>query len=395
MKKLSTPSLLLVILLVAFPQLSETIYVPSLPDISRALHTSDNAVQLTLSIYFIGFAVGVFVWGVLSDRIGRRPAMLWGIFVYGIGSLCCAFSTSVEWLLISRFVQAFGASTGSVVTQTILRESIDGDRRHAVFAKVTAAIAFTPALGPLVGGWIDQFFGFKAVFCTLVMLAIGMYIYTWTRLPETHTSMTARKKVDVLAVMKRLIMDPRVLSFSFLIAGLNGIIFSYYAESPFIFMEYFHMTPGMYGFLGIVVASGSIVGSIASKRMLGKHGAELIILRGCVVVTAATILFIGIVLSGATVTIIYRELLVSAIFLLFIGIGMAIPNCLSLALVSFKDVLGTASALFGMSYYFVISFFTWGMSLLHNDSLLTMPLYFLVIAVAMVVVCKQYVVIRK
>lgn len=391
MKKISVPSLFLLTLLVAFPQLSETIYVPSLPDIARVLHTSDNAVQLTLSIYFIGFAVGVFVWGALSDRIGRRPAMLWGIFVYGIGSLCCYFSTSIESLLISRFVQAFGASTGSVVTQTILRESIDGDQRHAVFAKISAAIALTPALGPFVGGWIDQFFGFKVVFFTLVFMAVGIYLYTFLRLPETRTSMTVQK-VNVFAVLKRLVTDSQVLAFSFLISGLNGIMFSYYAESPFIFMEYFQITPGMYGFLGVVVASGSIVGAILSKRMLGRDSAEKIILQGCVVITIATALFLGIVLCGTDSSLFYMVLILMAVFLLFIGIGMAIPNCLSLALVTFKDVLGTASALFGMSYYFAISFFTWGMSLLHNDSLLTMPVYFMVIALAITVVCKKYVV---
>ena len=142
-RKISTPSLFLFIILVGFPQISETIYTPSLPDIANHLNASSNMIQLTLSIYFLGFAFGVFCWGRLSDAIGRRPAMLWGIVVYGVGSLGCYLSGSVEWLLVSRFIQAFGASTGSVVTQTILRESVDGAKRHAVFAQISAALAFT------------------------------------------------------------------------------------------------------------------------------------------------------------------------------------------------------------------------------------------------------------
>lgn len=393
MKKISVPSLFLITLLVAFPQLSETIYVPSLPDIGRALHTTDNAVQMTLSIYFIGFAVGVLFWGTLSDRIGRRPAMLWGIFVYGVGSICCYFSESIITLLISRFVQAFGASVGSVVTQTILRETIEGKERHAVFAKISMALAFTPALGPFLGGWIDQFFGFKVVFFTLVLIAIGMYLYTFARLPETRSS-TAVQQVNVWAVSKRLFTSSKVLTFGFLIAGLNGIMFSYYAESPFIFMEHFGMTPGMYGFLGVVVASGCIVGALLSKRMLQTHSAERIILIGCLLIVLATLLLIGLVLMGITSSTTAMVLILTTIFILFVGDGMAIPNSLSLALVEFKDVIGTAGALFGMSYYFMTSLFTWGMSLLHNDSLLTMPMYFLVIAVMMVIVCKRYVVSR-
>ncbi len=84
MKKVSVPSLWLMIILIAFPQISETIYTPSLPDISKVLQVSNNTMQLTLSIYFAGFAVGVFCWGFLSDFIGRKPAMLWGIVTYNI-----------------------------------------------------------------------------------------------------------------------------------------------------------------------------------------------------------------------------------------------------------------------------------------------------------------------
>ena len=163
-EKVSVPSLLLMIILVAFPQISETIYTPSLPDISKALHVSNNEVQLTLSVYFAGFAFRRIFIGWLSDIIGRRPAMLLGIVVYGVGSFLCFIANSIEVLLVSRFIQAFGASAGSVVTQTILRESVEGHKRHVMFAQISAVIAFTPAIGPLIGGFLDQMFGFKIVF---------------------------------------------------------------------------------------------------------------------------------------------------------------------------------------------------------------------------------------
>ncbi|WP_283808930.1 MFS transporter [Vagococcus allomyrinae] len=121
-----TPSLVLLITLVGFPQLSETIFTPSLPEIATALGVSMSTTQLTMSIYFFAFAFGVFFWGWLSDRVGRRPAMLYGISIYGLGSFLCLVSPTMELLLLARFIQAFGASTGSVTTQTILRESFDG-----------------------------------------------------------------------------------------------------------------------------------------------------------------------------------------------------------------------------------------------------------------------------
>ncbi len=267
MNKYTAPSLLLMIVLVAFPQISETIYTPSLPDIAVALGASNSSVQLTLSIYFIGFALGVFCWGWLSDFIGRRPAMLGGLIVYGIGSLMCFYAESITFLLVSRFIQAFGAATGSVITQTILRESLSGSKRHAMFAQISAVIAFTPAIGPLIGGWVDQALGFKAVFCVLIIMSILLFIYAYCKLPET-TNVSTRKRIAIYPVVKRIISSPQVVVFGLVIGGINGILFSYYAEAPFIFIEHFHISPGLYGFLGIVVALASIFGAMISKKLV-------------------------------------------------------------------------------------------------------------------------------
>ncbi|HAF98833.1 multidrug effflux MFS transporter [Paenibacillus sp. FSL K6-1566] len=386
-RKISTPSIWLFMILVGFPQISETIYTPSLPDIAHQLGASNNAVQLTLSIYFLGFALGVFCWGRLSDSIGRRPAMLWGILVYGIGSLGCYLSGSVEWLFASRFVQAFGASTGSVVTQTILRESIDGAKRHAVFAQISAVLAFTPALGPLIGGWVDQLLGFRGVFLTLVLMSAAIWAYTWTSLPETRV--TAASKINTLSVAKRLLFDRNVWGFGFLIGATNGILFSYYAEAPFIFIEFFQMSPGRFGFFGIFVALSSIMGAMLSKRLLKRLQAEQIIVIGTLFTMVGALGLTALAATGIKVSFFDLVLMVACIFVLLLGIGMAIPNCLSLALTSYPDVLGTAGAIFGLGYYVVVSLITTGMSVLHNGSLMMMPLYFLGLSIAMIFVSKR------
>jgi len=122
----TVPSLLLIIVLVGFPQISESIFTPVLPMLSSNMNVSAATSQLTMSIYFIAFAIGVLFWGQLSDKIGRRKMMLWGIVVYLIGNLGLLFSPSFQLILSARFIQAFGASVGSVVTQTIMRESFPG-----------------------------------------------------------------------------------------------------------------------------------------------------------------------------------------------------------------------------------------------------------------------------
>ncbi|MEK3750557.1 multidrug effflux MFS transporter [Paenibacillus sp. FSL E2-8871] len=391
MKKYAAPSLLLMIVLVAFPQISETIYTPSLPDIAVALGVSNSSVQLTLSIYFIGFALGVLCWGWLSDFIGRRPAMLGGLIVYGIGSLMCFYSESITLLLVSRFIQAFGAATGSIITQTILRESVSGNKRHAMFAQISAVIAFTPAVGPLIGGWVDQAFGFRAVFFTLVMMSVLLFVYAFWKLPET-TDVSVRKKVAILPIVKRMLSLPRVLVFGLLIGGINGVLFSYYAEAPFIFIEHFNISPGVYGFLGIVVALASIVGAMMSKRLLSLYAAEKIIHIGCLVMTSGALLLTIVSSLASLPNMMLMVCILITLFVMLMGAGIALPNCLSLALVNFQDVVGTAGAIFSLGYYLLVSLATWGMSALHNGSLLTMPIYFLGISGGMWLLSKKFIV---
>ncbi|CAH2463736.1 multidrug effflux MFS transporter [Bacillus mycoides] len=390
MKKVSVPSLWLMIILVAFPQISETIYTPSLPDISKALHVSNNEVQLTLSVYFAGFALGVFFIGWLSDIIGRRRAMLFGIVVYGVGSFLCFIANSIEFLLLSRFIQAFGASAGSVVTQTILRESVEGHRRHAMFAQISAVIAFTPAIGPLIGGFLDQMFGFKIVFLSLVVMSAGIFLYTFVSLPETKMD-SVTNKINVFSVLKRLITNPKVVTYGLLIGGANGVLFSYYAEAPFIFIEYFQLSPSMYGLLGIVVASASIIGAKVSKRLLPIYKPEKIIYIGCIVMTGGVIVLSVITSIRSNPNILYMIGFLVTMFILLLGIGIALPNCLSLALVDFQNVIGTAGALFSLGYYIIVTLTIWGMSQLHTGSLVVMPLYFLVIVVIMVVFTRVFI----
>lgn len=393
MKKYAAPSLLLMIVLVAFPQISETIYTPSLPDIAVALGATNSSVQLTLSIYFIGFALGVFSWGWLSDFIGRRSSMLAGLLVYGMGSLMCFYSESIHLLIVSRFIQAFGAATGSIITQTILRESVSGNKRHFMFAQISAVIAFTPAVGPLIGGWVDQAFGFRAVFFTLVMMSVLLFMYAFWKLPET-TDVSMRKKVAILPIVKKMLALPRVLVFGLLIGGINGILFSYYAEAPFIFIEHFQISPGVYGFLGIIVALASIVGAMISKRLLTLYAPEKIIHIGCLVMAGGALLL---TIASSLVSLpdmIVIVCILIALFVLLMGAGIALPNCLSLALVQFQDVVGTAGAIFSLGYYLLVSLATWGMSALHNGSLLTMPIYFLGISGGMWLLGKKFIVVE-
>lgn len=371
------PSVLIIIVLVGFPQLSESIFTPVLPALSRALRVSAQNSQLAMSTYFIGFAVGVLFWGRLSDQIGRRPAFLWGLAVYLLGNLGLLLAPHFGLLLAARILQAFGAATGSVLTQTIMRESFSGVRGEQVFAQVSAALALSPALGPLLGGALLAGSGrYQSVFGALVIMAVLLWVYVLRGLPETRQlTATTVETVANGRVIERMLHSPRVWVYCLLISGINGILFSYYAEAPFIFENHFHFSSLQYGYLGLVIAGATISGAAAANFLARLLRPERIIDLG---LTLALCGAVGMCL-GARVL----PALLLTIFLLFAGINTALPIVLNRALIGFADVIGTASGLLSFVYYLLISALTYLMSVLHNGSVLALPRYVLGVTVVM------------
>jgi len=382
-KNITAPSILLLIALVAFPQWSETIFSPTLPNIASTFHVPMNVAQWTMSIYFIAFALGVFFFGRLSDYIGRRRAMLYGLTVYMIGNILCITATEMDLLLIGRFVQAFGASVGSVITQTILRESFTGIERNERFAQISAVLAFTPAIGPLIGGALDTYFGLTFVFSALFIMSILLLGFSYNKLHETMTVHTSPQSLR--PIISRLLHHPFVWRYSVLIGSLNGILFSYYTEAPFLFIDYFSLTSASYGTIGIIVALATVCGAFVSKRLAHVLRGERIIQLGLLIMTASA--FSGWLLEQiyAPWQFLYMLLI---IFGLLFGIGIALPNCLSLALTDFTDVIGSASALFSLSYYILVSIIVYGMSLMHDESLVAMPFYFTLIGILLLIISR-------
>lgn len=366
-------NLALLVCLVGFPQISETIYTPSLTEIATSYGVSLNLAQMTLSIYFLAFAVGVFFWGVSSDFLGRRKAMNFGIFIYIIGCLVCLMSNSITVLFIGRFIQAFGASTGSVTTQTILRDNYHGTDRHHLFAKISAALAFSPAIGPLVGGFIGQYYGFRVVFLFLVMMGMGLLFWSLKRLPETIIVTSHSFNVQkMVGIGKKMVFDRYTVAFGVLIGIFNGILFSYYSEAPTIFIEKFHFSQSQYGFMGCAVAAATILGAWLSNRRLKQHSPQKIITEGILLALGGTLSLSIVSVFPLIIQVIAYILFVSIIL---VGIGMALPNCLSLALVKFQEVAGTAGAFLSLGYYVIVSICTFLIGILHSGSLLVFPAF--------------------
>ncbi len=154
------PPLWLVVGLMMFPQIVETIYSPVLTHIASQFRVSEGQASQTLSVYFLAFAAGVVCWGRLCDLVGRRPAMLAGLMTYGAGTLLALLATQFETLLLARVIAAFGAAVGSVVTQTMLRDSYQGSDLARVFSVMGIALSLSPVLGLVSGGQLASGFGY-------------------------------------------------------------------------------------------------------------------------------------------------------------------------------------------------------------------------------------------
>jgi len=352
------PSLGLIIILVGFPQISESIFTPVLPALSRAMQVSASQVQLTMSSYFIAFAIGVLVWGQLADQLGRRPAMLAGIVVYLFGNVGLFASTNFTWLLAWRCIQAFGASAGSVVTQTIMRESFTGVTGARIFAQTSAAMALAPALGPLIGGLVQTWFGYRQVFSTLIMMASLILLYSGWRLPETRpTTLTQPTSKITRIALKRLARDPVVWEYGWLIGGINGCLFSYYAEAPFVFESHFGFSSLQYGWLGLILAAASLSGALLVTRLLTRYLPEQLVFAG---------LGLSVLAGGGLLLAAHLDdagLMLVGIFFTFLGLNIALPNCLDPALIGYEAIMERASGWFSLAYYLVVSLLTYLISI--------------------------------
>jgi DHA1 family bicyclomycin/chloramphenicol resistance-like MFS transporter len=362
--------------LVAAGAMSTDIYLPSLPDMTRAFATTVSRVQLTLSVFFVGFAVAQLICGPLADRFGRRPVLMVGIALYVVASGLCLIAPSIEMLIAGRFLQALGACAGPVVARAIVRDTFPPDQAARVFATMASVFALTPAVAPMVGGHLHAAFGWRANFVVMMLFGLLQLLGSWRLLDETlrRPDRHALHPGRMLANYLRLLKDRMFLGHTLTLTFFFAAMFSFISGSPFILIDILGVTPDHFGYATAFVVFGFLCGSISAARLTQRLGSLRLVRVGLGLgVLAASVLA---ALAWAHVESVIAIILPTSV--VFMTCGLAMPNCTALAITPYARIAGSASALLGFIQMALASGIGWLVGRFYNGT--TIPMTSLVLA---------------
>jgi MFS transporter, DHA1 family, multidrug resistance protein len=336
---------LVLAMLTALGPVSMDMYLPSLPDIAHVLAAPTARVQLTVSSFLIGFAVGQVFYGPLSDRYGRRPVLLAALALYIVSTLVCAASQSVDPLIGARFLQGVSGSGSIVLARAIVRDLYSGVRAARELSLMGSISAFAPIVAPMIGGILQTVFGWRASFIFMVGAACIATLLAVRLLPETLrwraagpvSSLSLVGGYGVVLRHRGFLVYLGILTLSY--AGL----FAWISGAAVVLQGVYGLSAVSFGFTFALGAAGYMVGAIIATRLVVRLGLDRTIGFGVTVLAIGGLALAAVVAAG-----IPGVWLVAAMALYLAGLGLAMPQAMAGALTPFPDRAGTAASLMGL-----------------------------------------------
>jgi DHA1 family bicyclomycin/chloramphenicol resistance-like MFS transporter len=331
--------------IMALNPLAMDMMLPALPNVGTAFHiAAANRPQMVLSIFLVGFGVGQFVMGPLSDRFGRRPILLGGMAVYCVASLLAIAAPSFETLLLARALQGVGTSATRVIATSIVRDCYAGRRMASVVSLAMMVFIAVPVIAPSFGQAVMLLTQWRGIFIVLMIYGVLALIWSAVRMPETLPVSERRslKLGEVLGAFRQTITNRQTFGYALAAGGVQGTLFAYVFSSQQLFTEIYHL--GHYFPLAFAaIAIGVAVAGFLNARLVGRLGMRMISHSALVGFVAIG----GIMLVAAKLQMLPLAPFMALSALMMFAFGMMFSNFTALAMEPQGHIAGTASSLYG------------------------------------------------
>lgn len=361
------PSLALLIAVTMTGTVALHVFIPALPAAARDLGTSPAAIQLTVTLYLVGLAAGQLVYGPLSDRFGRRPVLLCSLALYGLGFVLAVPAATLGWLVMARVLQSLGACGALVLGRAMVRDVSTDEDAAKKLSVLIACLTLTPALAPGIGGLIEAWLGWRAIFVALAALVGVLTVLVVVTLPETNLRpVRAPGIVSILHGYRRLMRSAKFRRYLLAGACSGTSLYAFLSVAPFLYVDVLRRSSQEVGLYCVIVSAGMVVGAILVRILVGRldirRGARL---GNLVSLTAAGLLLLADrtgALSVATLT--------GTMLLYALGVGIGGPNMVAGAMGVDPEAAGSASGLYGFTQMAIGALATLAVGLWHDGSAL-------------------------
>lgn len=340
--------LVTLVLVTALGPLAMSSFVPAIPAIQETFAVSGSVAQLTLSVSMLAMAIASLAYGSLADRFGRRRVLLFGIALGTIGSIICAAGPDIEWVIAGRALQAAGASSGFVLARVVVRDVYGDERAASVLAYVTAAMTLAPMIGPVLGGYLVDTTGWRAVFVIIAIVAALLFVVVSYRLPETRPDTTNVAAMPLGQGYASVLRNATYLKFLAYGTLSQAAFFGFVAGAPYLMSEILGYPATVYGLYFILVPAGYFVGSLIAGKWSHLLSNETLTLTGAIAGFGACALG-WLWVAGAPLHPLALFLPASA---LGIASGIALPGAQAGMLAAAGDHAGAGSGLFSFVQLF-------------------------------------------
>ena len=321
------------------------LYLPSMPNMATYFGVSQDMVQYSIAAYLTGTSLVPFLYGYLADHKGRRYTMLLGFSFYVLGSLVCVMAPELWVLILGRFMQGAGGAAVNVTGFAALKDLYTKEESAKVIAYNGMAISMTPALAPVLGGYIEVTFGWRMNFVVIFTLAALVLTFMYRYFKESMDMSVHKPNPNLFKTYWEILKNKDFMALALVYPFLFGAIFCWITVCPFYFIEVIGLSPDEFGIYAMFVVFGYPIGAFANSRLIPKIGLEKTLLCGVIIGLVASLIFINVHYLFP----LSPKIIVATVAFYLVGIGLVFATSQAMSMSFFPHAAGATSAVMHMT----------------------------------------------